>query len=391
MSAASAPLVSILCICHDQRPFLDDCLRSLEAQDYPALEVVILENGSEDGAPEVIRQWAGASRHRVKTILQRERHGICRNLNTAFAASSGTFFSLLAADDLIDPTKTRRQVEALQAAAADVGVVYGDARQIAEDGTPVDGLFVPEHRPEGGYPEGDVLAPLLKANWIPAMAALIRREAWEQVGPWDDRLVYEDWDMWLRLAQHWKFLAQPEPVATYRIVRRSITRTFLRTKSADSRRSDALIKGRAAAGPRTPAHERCRLLAGSVEEVLALRESGLLEPAWLQELHEVSREPAFSAAGHLLAEDAAGAERLLRERAAELRQLERWLRDREKLAASTVRWRQEAAAAKKELRKVRAQLDSILRSASWRLVSPLYRLGRRWRRGSPAGGDHAGS
>lgn len=317
------PLVSVLCICGDHGRFVGECLSSLEAQTWPNLEILVLDNASTDDSLQVIDGWAAATKRRHEVIRQGRAEGVCRNFNTLFARARGAYFCLLAADDTLLPEKFERQVRLLEAAGPGVAVVYSDATQIDEAGKELPGLFVSSHRKRDDCPEGEVLGELLKGNWIPAHGALTRRGAWEKCGPWDEALVYEDWDMWLRLAARYRFHFDPVPSAVYRIVSTSLSRAVLHRSTAATRWSVATIKGRASSFAGIPPWERCRLLAGALEEIGAMGEAEWPSAEQLQALFELSGEPALLAAARGAGAADAG---MLAARAVELRRLESLLR-----------------------------------------------------------------
>jgi glycosyltransferase involved in cell wall biosynthesis len=317
------PLVSVLCICGDHGRFVGDCLRSLDAQTWPNLEVLLLDNASKDDSAAVIGAWAAATGRRHEVLRQEEPAGVCRNFNELFGRATGEYFFLLAADDLLLPEKIERQVRLLQAAPVEAAVVYSDATQIDECGNPLPGLFVASNRQRDDCPDGEVLGELLKGNWIPAHGALVRRAAWAECGPWDETLVYEDWDMWLRLAARYRFLHDPVPSAVYRIVATSLSRAVLKRSTPSTRWSVATIKGRAASFPNIPVWERCRLLAGALEEIVALGATDWPSAEMLVRLFDLSTEPSLLAAAR---GDGVTDAPMLAARAAELRRLESQLR-----------------------------------------------------------------
>jgi len=306
-------------------------LRSLDAQTWPDLEILILDNASSDDSLAVIDAWAAATPRRHRVIRQTKREGVCRNFNTLFAEATGEYFCLLAADDALAPEKFDRQVRLLQSSPPDVAVVYSDAVQINEDGGPLPGLFVKSHRKRDDCPDGDVLGELLKGNWIPAHGALTRRSAWVECGPWDESLVYEDWDMWLRLAARYRFRFDDVPSAVYRIVSTSLSRAVLHRSTSATRWSVAAIKARASAIEAIPSWERCRLVAGALEELTAMEPGDWPLPGQFQTLHDLSGEPVFLAVARGTGEPERG---LLVARAAELRKLEAALRSGAKAQAA---------------------------------------------------------
>jgi hypothetical protein len=75
-------------------------------------------------------------------------------------------------------------------------------------------------------PEGKLFELLLQGNFIPAMSTMVRRECYERVGLYDEQLTYEDFDMWLRISQHYDFVFSPVISAKYRVLPTSMSRTI---------------------------------------------------------------------------------------------------------------------------------------------------------------------
>ena len=84
-------------------------------------------------------------------------------------------------------------------------------------------MFIESFGTFDAMPEGLIYEDLLEANFIPAMTVLARRECYETAGPYDETLVYEDWDMWLRLAKRYEFAFSPHVGASYRVVTGSLS------------------------------------------------------------------------------------------------------------------------------------------------------------------------
>ena len=123
---------------------------------------------------------------------------------------------MVAADDVWLSDKIACQVEIMESQPDQVGVLYSDAFQMDEDGHPLEEMFIAAHRTLPEMPQGSVLNTLLEGNFIPGMTTLIRRSCYDVVGPYDELLPWEDWDMWLRLARRYSFVYSPSPSAKYR-------------------------------------------------------------------------------------------------------------------------------------------------------------------------------
>src|SRR6266496_4957976 len=127
MVSATAPhdsLVSVVIVAHDNWPDLELALESALNQSYPAVEVILVDNGSTDATQTEI---AARYQSRLRYMRQSNLHDAA-GYNRGVAKALGEFIQLLDGDDFIAPNKIEKQVEALlQNPEADIA--YGDVRQ----------------------------------------------------------------------------------------------------------------------------------------------------------------------------------------------------------------------------------------------------------------------
>ena len=225
---AERPVVSVLVGCYNQARYVEECLDSVLNQTYDNIELIIVDDCSQDESVSTIERWLETKQVSAIFIKHQENHGICRTFNDALRQAKGRYISVLAADDVYLPDKIERQVDMMETLPPKVGVVYSDSWQMDVHGNPLPEKFIDAHRRFDSMPEGNIFPVLLNGNFIPAMAALIRRECFDTVGLYDEELVYEDFDMWLRLARHYDFAFSPDIFVKYRIVPESVTRALLR-------------------------------------------------------------------------------------------------------------------------------------------------------------------
>jgi hypothetical protein len=250
------PKVSFLALCFNHAPYLTQCLDAIAAQQWPHAELIILDNASADSSPDTIRHWASSSPLPTTLLLETERRGICANVNHMLAHASGEFFALISTDDYWLPSKTARQVAALSSLGEDWSVAYSDAICIDDAGNPLPDPFIQSHRSFDQLPSGDILAELLRGPFIPAMSTLVRRSALAKAGTYDESLVYEDYDMWIRLATDGKFHADPDPLCAYRILDSSLIRTSAAQDKPAKVVSDLRIMAKACRIPQLPESTR---------------------------------------------------------------------------------------------------------------------------------------
>jgi glycosyltransferase involved in cell wall biosynthesis len=102
-------LVSVIVPVWNGAPFLAQCLESLIAQDHPAVEIVVVDDGSSDDSAEIAEGFGGVR------VLRRPHDGLGATRNAGIRESTGTLIGFCDADDRWYPTKARVQVEYLEA------------------------------------------------------------------------------------------------------------------------------------------------------------------------------------------------------------------------------------------------------------------------------------
>lgn len=238
----TTPLVTVIALCYNHERFLIECLESIRAQTFQDFQLIVTDDSSRDNSPGLIDAWLTEHRPDAIFIRHQKNAGLCKTLNEALVHAKGEFISMIATDDVWEMDKIARQLTAMQKLPEQVAVVYSDAVCIDESGTRLPKNFIEDHRPEFKAPSGRLFSVLADGNFIPAMATLIRRNAIEAEGGYDERLTYEDYDMWLRLAQRNDFCFCPGAVARYRIVATSIVRTLFNQPTANHSYSLFLIR-----------------------------------------------------------------------------------------------------------------------------------------------------
>ncbi len=206
----SQPRVSVIIPTHNRAALLPVAVESARrAGGEP--EIVVVDDASTDATPQVCRSLAG-----IRLVRLEKNVGLAAARNAGIRASTGEFIALLDDDDQRLPDSLPPQLEALRAEPA-AAFCYAQV-QIGEStsGQPT-GEVVPQK-----LPRGDLFWPLLRANFIPGLSVLLRREALFEAGLFNSKLrEIEDWDLWLRMAARWPVTAIERPVAIYRMFERN--------------------------------------------------------------------------------------------------------------------------------------------------------------------------
>jgi glycosyltransferase involved in cell wall biosynthesis len=180
---------------------LPRAIESVLSQTLEELELLVLDDGSEDETEQVVRGFADP---RVR-YLKLPHQGIAATLNRGLSDARSDIVVVLDADDWCLPERVERQVAVLES-QPDVAVVGCRMQEVDENGR--------ELRARTSFKAGDVGRALLWFNPIPNTAAALRRDAALEVGGYDDRYRYAmDYDLWLKIAEHHKVWTIDETLA----------------------------------------------------------------------------------------------------------------------------------------------------------------------------------
>ena len=200
------PLVTIVTPSFNQAPYLETTIRSVLEQDYPNIEYIVMDGGSNDGSAEIIKRYAD----RLAYWESEKDKGQTDAINKGFARSHGEILAWLNSDDVLYPHAVREAVSYLTE-HPECGLVYGDSDFIDAKGNVI-GRFNAKQTDYKKLTEGYV--------HIPQQASFWRADLWKQVGPLDDTIYFAmDYDLWLRLAKisEVKYLSGHEPWAAFRL------------------------------------------------------------------------------------------------------------------------------------------------------------------------------
>ena len=119
--SAPAPLVSVVVKSYNHAAFIGETIRSVLDQSVQDFEIVVTDDGSSDGTPDVVRGFADPRIH--LEVFPRNR-GISQAMNATIARARGTYVAILNSDDFALPGRLARQTAFLEA-HSDVAAVFG--------------------------------------------------------------------------------------------------------------------------------------------------------------------------------------------------------------------------------------------------------------------------
>lgn len=199
----SQPWVSIVVPAYNHAHFLPHALDSLLAQDYPNLEVIVLDDGSTDETPQVLQ------RYEDRLHCERQPNmGQAATLNRGWTMARGEVLGYLSADDVLDPAAVSTLVTVLHNEPETV-LVYPDYRLVDAHHETIKIVRAPEF---------DYRTVLATWECPPGPGALFRRRAAESVGFWDtDLKLAPDYAFWLRLGLQGTCRRVPQVLAGFRV------------------------------------------------------------------------------------------------------------------------------------------------------------------------------
>lgn len=212
-------LLSVICLTYNHAAYITACVRSLLNQTYRDWELVILDDGSTDGTPEVVKPFLSDGRifyHR------QENQGPAKlvvSYNRLLDLARGEVVTILEGDDYCEPDL----LEQHRSSFTDPQVVLSYSQVLVLESW---GRWISPQVPTSpeqwailnNTPPGKAYNLLLKQCFIPAQGTSIRRTALKAIGGFVavPGLRTVDYPTWLRLASHGTFKFIPKPLATWR-------------------------------------------------------------------------------------------------------------------------------------------------------------------------------
>jgi glycosyltransferase involved in cell wall biosynthesis len=217
------PRVTVIVPVYNHAAYAEEALDSVVNTHYPELEIIVINDASKDGSGAVIADWMRRNPDQNVVFLNHEHNlGLTKSLNEAVRIARGDYVCLLAGDDALLPGGIADRVRYLLDHPHKLAV-FADCHVMDQDGAPLYESGIEDLYPRHGMRKSilafDELIPASIAfHWaVPGPVFLCRAEAFKIVGPYDETLVAEDWDMYLRLAAGGRLGFLPRCVARYRV------------------------------------------------------------------------------------------------------------------------------------------------------------------------------
>ena len=211
----SRPVVSVVTPLYNCAAFIGPTLESLQAQTFTDWEAILIDDGSSDDTPERVKRFLEDRRF---SYVHQVNMGIAGARNRGISGARGDWIALLDHDDLWEPEKLERQLDAAsrngwQIVCTEGEILYNGERSRYSDHLPEatrQALACPDDR------SIDHFELLVRTNFLCASSVLLRRSLFDDHGLLDAALApADDYDMWLRCVPHAPLGYLSEPLVVY--------------------------------------------------------------------------------------------------------------------------------------------------------------------------------
>ena len=192
--------VSVIIPTYNRKHTLTRAIESILTQTIKPLEIIIVDDGSDDGTREWIKE-----EYPFIQYLNQNNSGVSASRNRGIFSANGNWIAFLDSDDEWIPEKLERQLSILR---SDKEAVFCHTNEIwIRNGTRVNQMK--KHEKYGGY----IFEKCLDMCRISPSSSIIKKEVFDHIGYFDESLIVcEDYDLWLRIAAHYKVLFLDQPL-----------------------------------------------------------------------------------------------------------------------------------------------------------------------------------
>ncbi len=201
--------VSIVIPAFNHGKYLSEAINSVLEQDYPKVELIVLNDGSTDSTENILQKY------RNKFYWETQKNiGQANTLNKGWGIAKGGILSYLSADDTLEKNAVSTSLKALNANDSIV-MTYCDFKLVDENSN----IIKISKRQKYNFHE-----MVVNLNCIPGPGVFFKRSSYEKAGPWNPKYrQMPDYEFWLRLGITGDFLHIPEVLANFRIHNESQT------------------------------------------------------------------------------------------------------------------------------------------------------------------------
>jgi len=212
------PAIDVIIPCYNAEAYIGATIASVLAQTVLPARILVINDGSTDGSEALVKQIISTTQSPVEIVLiSQPNGGLSHARNTGIRQSKAQYLAFLDADDTWYPTKLEKQLQVFaQSPYPKLGMVY-----CAYDIIDTNGVLTNEYQVSHIRTQirGNVYNHMLHANYMigSGSGVLALRACFDKAGLFDEQLrALEDWDMWLRISEHYEADYSPECLLSIR-------------------------------------------------------------------------------------------------------------------------------------------------------------------------------
>jgi len=200
--------VSVVVPSYNHELYIEECLRSIMSQSAPPNELIVIDDGSDDGSAKVIERVLKDCPFACE-FYTRENRGLCTTLNEGLERAKGEYFAYLSSDDLWLSTFLDSRLRVLLA-EQDAPLVYGHSFMVDEASR------VTSYSYGRDLPRRDTTREMLLFSFVPTSSSILYRKSALETQLWDPEIKLEDFDLYLRLSAGHEFAYDPNVLSCWR-------------------------------------------------------------------------------------------------------------------------------------------------------------------------------
>lgn len=208
--------VTVIIPSYNHSKYVQECIESVYKQSHQNKEVIVIDDGSTDGSPELLKK--------LKTnypfhLILKSNEGVCATLNRGISIASGDYITFIASDDFMPANRLAEQIEAFKT-FPDADVIAGTVKVVDEHSH-----VISTKKPRCLGPVS--LDQLYKKNMIFAPTAVFKKEVFTKYGTYNEKYLFEDYYLWLKILHFdGKIINADKVWAFYRIHSGDLERRF---------------------------------------------------------------------------------------------------------------------------------------------------------------------
>lgn len=224
-------LVTVICTCFNHQDFVIESIKSVLNQTHKNIQLIVVDDFSQDNSVLVIEEFLKLNTE-ILFIKNKQNIGVTKSFNNAMTFAKGIYFVDLACDDVLLPNCIENQLSVFyNSKFQNLAIVYGNAAFISEKGKHIEYYFAVDENlktielPKSGDIYEDVIS---ERTVICSVTAMISKYYFDKLNGYDESLIYEDLDFWIRASRNFNIEFIDEILVQKRIVNNSFHSNFKR-------------------------------------------------------------------------------------------------------------------------------------------------------------------